>query len=291
MPNCVGLSQSACTAALVGLGFTGTTTYTPLDLAGADVTKPAGAVVTQASAFGSTVPKTGTLTFTANPTTMPVLLPQPLLNETYDEYMTRLATLGYVGVATVTDLSDLAAEPQLGPRAPVRIRVQTTTGLKELSPLAWPATPPRIAPDAPLDVVRNPATAPLQTTPMPTPTDTPPPAGGLDLSPLTSLDPGCKFPYGLFCYAKEVTEWFRVTPEAPEFTFHFPTIGGVAIPGGGVYDVDLSSVGSGDGSLDHYMSLWRDLLSVALWVGGVWMLASRLLGLNLGDPGEAVDDA
>jgi len=38
------------------------------------------------------------------------------------------------------------------------------------------------------------------------------------------------------------------------------------------------------------MSIWRDLLSVALWVGAVWVIATRLLGLNLGDPGEAVDD-
>lgn len=290
MPDCVGAVVAVCSSTLAGLGFTGTLVDTDLGLAGADVTKPAGAIVSQPTA-GSTVPKTGTLTVTRNPTEMPVLLPQPLLNETYDQYITRIQTLGYLGVAVPLDLTELSGQPQLGPQAPVRIHVPTTTSpTAVLNPLAWPLPLPRISPHASITIDRNPATYPPATSSPPAPGSSPP-SGGLDFSPLSSLDPGCKFPYGLFCYAKQVTDWFRVTPEAPSFNFTFPSIGGHPVPGGGHYNVDLAEVGVGAGSLDHYMGLLRDLMSVALWVGAVWLLASRFLGLNLGDPGEAIDDA
>jgi hypothetical protein len=148
----------------------------------------------------------------------------------------------------------------------------------------WPDNPPHVgSASTGITIKEKPVTSVL-----------PPPSGGgggggsIDFSPITDLDPGCKFPYGLFCYAQDVTGWFDVSPDAPEFTFTINggEIGGHAIAGGGGYDVDL-----GDTGLDGYMAIWRTLLSIALWVGAVWMLASRLLGLNLGDPGEAVDDA
>jgi hypothetical protein len=291
MPDCVGAVVAVCTSALDAAGLTGSRVFTDLGLAGADVTKPAGAVVTQSSAFGSSVTKALPLTFTRNPTTMPLLLPQPLITETYDQYITRLQTLGYVGVASFNQLSDLAAEPQLGPDAPVRIRVTTTTGAQVLSPFAWPSTPPRINPSSSITVDRNPATMPAPAGALPPP-GTSPPAGGIDFTPITGLSLGCKFPFGFItCYAKQVTDWFRVDPVAPEFVFHFPQIGAVDIPGGGVYDVDLGNVGVGDQSLSHYMALLRGLISAALWIGAVWVLATRFLGFHAaGDPAEAIDD-
>jgi hypothetical protein len=60
-----------------------------------------------------------------------------------------------------------------------------------------------------------------------------------------------------------------------------------ALAGGGTlpYDVDLNI-------MDDYMAIWRTLLSIVMWVGAVYIIATRMLGLNsAGDPGEALDDA
>jgi hypothetical protein len=230
----------------------------------------------------------------------PFILPQPLPDETYTAYALRLRERGWLGTLTVTaDTANEAAavagsDYEAAPlQAPSSVTVGGTTVVvfdPAGSPLhgdrpspEWPDNPPHIAS----------ATTPIALKDKPLTSVLPPPSGGgggggLDFSPITDLDPGCKFPYGLFCYAQDVTGWFDVSPDAPEFNFTINggEIGGHAISGGGGYDVDL-----GDTGLDDYMAIWRMLLSIALWVGAVWMLASRLLGLNLGDPGEAVDDA
>jgi hypothetical protein len=329
MPTCTGATVAVCTSLLDAAGFSGARTFTPADLDGADLTKPAGAVITQPHPASTSVPKSDSLTFTVNPDDMPFELPKPGRNETYAGYVDRLRALGWLGTVTYVDLTELSANTELGPDAVARISLPSIgTHVGVLVPgYPWPFAPPhpsplptplptpqpapRVPKDVPITITRNP---PSQL-PIPGPTGAPIPAdelppdgpdtpggggggsptpgsgGPIDFTPITGLDFGCKFPFGLFCYAKDVTNWFRVTPQAPEFSFTFPSIGGHAIPGGGTYDVNLGDVGAGTGSLDHYMSLWRDLLSVVLWVGAVWMLASRLLGLQLGDPGEAMDDA
>lgn len=117
-----------------------------------------------------------------------------------------------------------------------------------------------------------------------------PPAGpitpdtSIDFGPLNDLDPGCKFPYGFVCYAQDVTAWFDVTPDAPRFemTIARPSL----FPGSGdfQYTVDLNI-------MDDYMSVIRTLFSIVLWVGAVYVIATRLLGFHAaGDPGEAIDD-
>jgi hypothetical protein len=289
MPDCVGLTVSACDAALAALGFTGTTTYTDLGLAGAVVTKPAGAVVTQASAFGSTIPTTGTLTFTRNPTTMPVLLPQPLLNETYDDYLARLVTLGWLGVAVPLDLTDATAETQLGPSAPVRITVTTTVGTQTLSPLAWPATAPRINPTAGLSIARNPATVAPATSGPP-----PPGAGGgggscscppLDLTPITGASLGSKFPFGVFTWITHAIGIFDVEPITPDFNFPF-FLGTTSVHdfGESHYHVQLHW-------WDTYMGAMRDLLTFFMWVAAIWFVAKKFLKVDwAGEPGDGVDE-
>jgi hypothetical protein len=281
IPECVGSLVAVCVGQLDDLGIAHT--VVTLDKLAADVTKPAGAVVTTSPAGGSTVPLAtpGTVTITANPDPLPILLPQPMPNETYDAYIARLAALGYVGTVTRVELSPEEEDTHSGPNAPARVRIPTATGTQLLQRAAWPGIGalPRVWPSDSITVYTNPETAPDADTPDGS-------DGGIDFGPLTGLDPGCKFPFGLFCYAKQVTNWFIVSPQAPAFHFTFATIGGFAIGGGGHYDVDLGDVPG----LDGYMAIWRTLLSIALWVGAVWVLASRFLGLNLGDPGEAVDD-
>lgn len=132
----------------------------------------------------------------------------------------------------------------------------------------------------------------------PAPPNPPPSPGGgstLDFGPLQRLDFGCKFPFGFVCYAREVTAWFNVEPVAPEFSFNIQSTN--ALIGNHVYDVDLGHVGTSTGSLaaphslSDYMAVLRLLMSVALWVGAVYAIATRLLRFDAaGDPGEAVDE-
>lgn len=201
---------------------------------------------------------------------------RPNANEHYDAYVTRLAAAGYVGTATETqEATDL---PGYGPHAVTRV-VNDATG-EVYDPLNWPTTDPRISNGAPLTVRYNSDTA----APAPTEGATP---GALDFTPLTSIDFGCKFPYGLFCYAADVTGWFDVTPTAPDFAFTIPgfNVGGTGLgPTSYSYDVSLDN-------MSGYMATIRSILAVVLWVGAVWFLASRLLGFQAGDPGEAIDDA
>src|SRR5262245_52695487 len=90
---------------------------------------------------------------------MPLLLPQPLKNETYAAYVTRLQDLGLLGDITFTQLSPEASEPQLGPDMPVRIRARVALATGEvdsvLLPLNWPSASPRIDPSSDIQIDRN----------------------------------------------------------------------------------------------------------------------------------------
>jgi hypothetical protein len=112
--------------------------------------------------------------------------------------------------------------------------------------------------------------------------------GPIDFGPVSGIDWGCKFPYGFItCYAKGVTEWFDVTPRAPEFDLAIPdvTLGGTTYHVVPHWDVDLSV-------MDPYMAILRTLLTVVVWVGAVYFVASRFLGFHAaGNPGDAADDA
>lgn len=212
------------------------------------------------------------------------LAPQP--NETYSDYLTRLQAAGYVG--TATEVAEATALDGYGPNAVTRVQYVGEDGVTHtLDPLRWPTTAPTARVNTAVTIRYNASSA----TPAPTDTGTsgwtPSTAtpGGIDFGPLRSLDFGCKFPYGLFCYAKDVTGWFNVTPQAPDFNLALNDlkVGGTTFVSGLHYDVNLDV-------LDSYMATIRTILSVVVWVGAVWMLASRLLGLNAGDPGEAIDD-
>lgn len=213
------------------------------------------------------------------------VLPQPETGESYQDYLDRLRALGWVGSAAVTaETNDV---PGAGPLGITRVQVGAGTVVELWTPLpwdgvsaeptavAWPDNPPLVeTADEGITLRVNSAAAP----PLPG-------RGGLDFTPITGVDFGCKFPYGFICYAQQVTAWFDVAPSAPVFDMK---IGNPDLNGGGFlaqhYRVDLSV-------MDDWMATWRTILSVVIWVGAVYVLATRLLGLQLGDPGEAIDDA
>lgn len=232
---------------------------------------------------GAVVVPTTPTTPTTSTVTHGVFL-EVLEGETFSEYVARLRAAGYLGTITRVDtdaLNDPAYDPLLGYDPELGPNVVLTTSPAPGS--AWTVTAGVAAP-AGVQVITNPGTAPR------------PPGGGgveapgLDFGPITDLDPGCKFPYGFICYAVQVTEWFDVSPDAPRFAFDAIC---VANPAGGelcageegeTFVVDLNV-------MDEYMALLRGLMSVALWIGGVYLLATRLLGFRAGgDPGEAVDE-
>jgi hypothetical protein len=89
-----------------------------LSTADADLTKPAGAIITVSPTPGHLAAPSTDVAVTTNPDTLPVLVPAPLHGETYDLYIARLQGLGLVG--QVTTLSDAQSDPTLGGRAVVR---------------------------------------------------------------------------------------------------------------------------------------------------------------------------
>jgi hypothetical protein len=102
----------------------------------------------------------------------------------------------------------------------------------------------------------------------------------VDFSPLAEISTGSTFPFGVFNFFGDVLDHFNVTPVPPGWDFSL----GTDAVGHYEYDWDLSAFSS-------YMAIVRSLISVALWIGAVWLLATRLLGFHAGgDVTEAADD-
>jgi hypothetical protein len=283
MPNCVGISQTACGLLLDAGGQTGARTYTTLPATTAQLDKPAGAIVDANYSAGVSLSLGTALLFHRNPDVMPMVLPQPLHAETYAAYVARLRTLGWLGTAVLNTVPDTDADTTLGPDALLRTHVTTVDTLTRTLgagvPADYPSTaPPRIAVDAPITFDANSSDIP------------PVGAGGggsctcppIDLSPLSAAHPSTKFPFGVFAYFSTVLGWLNVSPEAPSFDIHISAaIGGHSMPN---YAGNLSF-------LDSYMAIVRTLMSFALWVGAIWFVATRMLGFGAGgDVTEAADD-
>jgi hypothetical protein len=228
---------------------------------------------------------------TGGSTFAPFTVPRPDQGEDWQTYVARLRDKGYLGTITLDNVTSVGwATSADGRGVPdgsvVGVKVGVGTEVYEYDPATgslntplWPANPDEV-PDA---------TTAVTVTTTPTGTFDPTaasPAGGLDFTPLTGLDFGCKFPYGMFCYASDVTGWFDVAPVAPRFDLTIPelSVAGLTVdPGGLEYDVNLDVI-------DSYMALVRDILAVAVVVGGVFLFVSRVIGVQLGDPGAAIDE-
>jgi hypothetical protein len=260
---------------------------------GSTLTGPQLAAARAKLADGSTASRAASVQIAASMTPLTVL--QPLPNETYTDYETRLQASGYLG--TITDVAESTALSGYGPNAVTRVQFSDTTGATRiLDPLAWPGTAPQMNANAALTVRHNPSTA----TPVPTDgtssssgsdpalsgTDSGCSCPPFDFTPLTGLSLGSKFPFGVFGYMSTVLGWFDVTPVAPGFDIN--------VHAGGTSAHPIAGPGHYSGTLDAfspYMSIVRDLITVALWVGAIWFVGTRLLGFNAGgDLTEAADD-
>lgn len=212
----------------------------------------------------------------------PIYLPQPLPGETVPQYIERLRARTWLGGITLLEdpMSYPSGSPamQLNPQQITKLQVGTTaaTLYDPLTgePRTWPTTPPQLKyADTDLTITEVPDTF------------VPEGGGGGGLHfPTVSF--GCQFPFGFICWAQDITGWFNVSPAAPDFDFTIPdqTVAGHTFHVGSHYDVNLNV-------MDSYMSVWRTILSVVIWIGGLYYLAVKLLGFHPGgDPGEALDD-
>lgn len=224
-------------------------------------------------------------------------LPKPKVNETYADYLTRLADLGWIGAASLVELDPY--DPEVGPEAVSRVGVTGQPGVWRRA--LWPVNNPRVGIGVDITIWHNPDSAPTAPS---DPTDDSNPDSGIpgvpdagsdcdpfleadpNFSPLLDLDFGDRFPFGLFTWVASLLGAFLVAPEAPNWTFE------VEIPATGVspayalppFTIDLEW-------LDDYMATFRLLLTFVLWVGAIWYVGSGLLGLRTGgNPAEAVDE-
>jgi hypothetical protein len=319
MPTCIGATVAVCSSLLDALGATGARTYVPETTPGADITKPAGAIVTQQTAIGATVPLTQPLTFTRNPDagSMPIELLKPGRNESYADYITRLQTAGWVGTVTYVDLTDTTMDTDVGPQAVSRIRLTTAgTGALELptypwpygpphptplpSPLPTPAPPPRILPSTPLTIVRNPVTAPTPVAP-PSPGATPQPIPpGAPSAPGADTPPGDGSPgtgdATCPCNVRAI-DWgpLEAITVGTAFPFGLWTWLSNGIAGWGsstgapVFDLPLYGAGAGKhvhvdlAPLGDIAALWRAALALLVTILAIWNFTSRQAGDGEGE--------
>lgn len=243
--------------------------------------------------------------------TIPIPPPDP--GEDANSYRRRLVAAGVLGAITIITLAAGDSphpdhpdyDPRYGPDSPVKIKVGDPLGAA--IPLPAPGfpsgapdpetpevpdldTPTTVRPHDPVQITKNPTTVDEGTGPVPVP---PPPGGGgggtcttveltpLDASPLTELDYGGSFPFGVFGWFEGVLEDLTPGRVAPSFTFAGATIGGYELPD---YTIDLSWA-------DSYMSTIRTMIAFSLIAMAVWYFATGFLGLRggVGDPGGGHD--
>lgn len=266
MPNCVGLTQTACGAALDSAGQTGTRTWTTLSVAAADLTKPAAGVVTQGTAAAASVAKTATVTFTVNPTPLPIVVLSPGPNETYSSYIARLTAAGYVGTASSSDLPEANLDPARGPHAVVR---------------PDPAAGTRIAGDAPITVYLNPTDAPGSTPGTETTTNDGGPStpGGSNCNGYLTASPDFTplqghsfnvFPFAIFGWISTGLGNWSSTGTAPVIDVPLPAWAGKHLV------VDFAGI-------EPAMPVIRATITIGATLLLVWWLSTGLLGLRGGD--------
>lgn len=219
-------------------------------------------------------------------TTGALTLPEPTTtNQTCEDYVTYLATLGYTGDASCVSLPEQDTSPLVGPSAPVRIKIENPAPSGLPTPAAivvgvpFPGDPsgmPTIDPNATLQISKNPDDAPPATG---SPGQNGVGATGgsctcppLDLTPLTSISYGTQFPFGVFGWLS--TALGSMTSESAQpIEFH------VGLPGGGTQDVTLAS--------STWTDTWRPIVfpvfEFLITLAAVWFVAYRILGLRGGE--------
>lgn len=306
-PDCSGLTTAACDAALSGAGFTSPGTYTTAPFPAEVPLIAPGAVVTQPYPAGTSVSLgQSPLPFETNdpdPNENPMYLPRPLQGETYWDYVARLRAIGYLGTITYIDLDNASGDPTLGPDGVPYVQVQVgTSGTPSRLPArGWPAPRPKIKRGISIIIERNPHTFPsVPTEPTPSNPNSPgpdpafpsPAPGGpgvnpgtcgpstptLDFTPLQSINFGGKFPFGLFTWLGSALSPLVTGPVTPVFDvpINLPSVGNYSI------HIDLSPA-------NPYMSYFRLLMTIGLAIAAVTILASSVLGINIGNGGGGID--
>lgn len=253
MPDCVGGTADACSQLLAQAGHTGSRNGTVLDFEGADLTKPAGAIVTTSPPAGATLTPEAPVTWTRNPdpAAMPRAVPAPQPGETHQAYVARLEEQGLLGKVTI--LTDATMDAEAGTDAVVNVN---------------PSPGTRVAPGTEVTVQANPPTAP-------------PYSGGsgggigscdeatvraINWAPLAGMGLSDVFPFGIVGWLLDVFSSWTAGGAAPVFD--------VPIPGSGDgLHVDLSI---GQPVLD----VLRPVFLITALVGFVWFLASLTLGIG-----------
>lgn len=115
MPNCTGLTASACEAAITSAAnSTGAAvpsfSVTTASTADADLIIAAGQAISTAPA-ASWYGQPSTVTITRNPDPLPIVFPPAYPFETYAQYVQRLRNLGWFGTATVVGLTATEGDP------------------------------------------------------------------------------------------------------------------------------------------------------------------------------------
>jgi hypothetical protein len=94
VPDCTGVTPLNCKAALSQAGFTATPAENTVSAAQANLSLPAGAVVSTSPAAGLYADKGQAITLNENPNPLPVKVPTPRLGESSTQYQTDLGQVG-----------------------------------------------------------------------------------------------------------------------------------------------------------------------------------------------------
>lgn len=92
--SCTGADPATCKAALTSAGFTAAPSETTLSPGQADLTKPAGAVVTTTPAVGSYVDTSQVITLNENPNPLPIVVPTCAGSPSYSDCASQLDAVG-----------------------------------------------------------------------------------------------------------------------------------------------------------------------------------------------------
>lgn len=282
MPDCEGLTAAACLALLEAEGWVGSSSSNDLGIDDAVLALGGGLVTTTNPAAGvGAIAPDADIELNLNPDPMPLELVAQLANETGSAYLTRI---GFEGDVTYVTLPVETSDPARGPDSPVRVQAPAPAGgTRSIAvPLPGLDPPAQRVPNDPGTEITVYLNSP----------DMPPVDGGgggcepwmsaePDFTPITGLELGDKFPFGIFVWADELLDAFTTSAVAPGWDHPMPSAGTHPVAD---YSWDLSF-------FDDYMNIWRQLLSFCLWIGAIWYIGTSLLGVRgAGDPGEAIDD-
>ncbi|MBJ7330726.1 MAG: PASTA domain-containing protein [Solirubrobacteraceae bacterium] len=201
MPDCVGLAYADCTDLLESRDLV----PVPTTVTGPAINHelPAGAVVDTVPDAGTQVESGSEVQVKRNPSSMPVTIPSPLADETYADYMTRLAYLGLVGHLVVL-------EPEfIDPSKPADAIVAVI-----------PAPGTRVSTGTTVTIKVNPGDAATPTGPGPGGFDAPA-VPAVDFAPLMEEVPTDRFPFAVPSWILGALGGWSGSGGCPSWDFEF----------------------------------------------------------------------